>query len=359
MFKKSFFAVAAALVAFTALALVGCGSDDEQKSSGFVGEVMDSVAATVADHMDSNRLKPADGPVETVDLAYRETDPQEGSLPTINDLLIAPPFVYAAFDGGLMIYDLESQTYTVTPVQDNLHSIAMHSGQVFVGGTELYQVEGAVLQPIDGGFVGEISDLLSFNSSLMIGTDRGLFSRDALGAKALFDGVAISALTAENEEAVWVGTSGRGLYRWDGTDFKRRYLQRDTSLFDNVTALAFNHNHLYLGTPEAMYVYNGGSWATVSNEDGLPQGEITSIDASDWTVYVGTSAGLVSYFDGVITPVERLDQSAIASLAVSGRRIIAGTESDGVILKKGPSYRKLVEPWTENSKDLASVSTLH
>ena len=223
----------------------------------------------------------------------------------------------------------------------------------------LYRVEGASLIPVDGGFTGEIRDLASFGSRLMIGTDQGLYSRDVLGTKALFEEVSISALAVENEEALWVGTSGRGLYRYDGEQFKRRYLRRDTTLFDFVTALDFNHNHTYVGTAEAMYVYDGGRWATVSVEDGLPSADVTAIDASGWVVYVGTTDGLFSYFNDEVMPIERFAGNSISSVAVSGRRLVAGTASEGLVFKEGPSHRSLTKPELVADSSLASISMLH
>ena len=192
----------------------------------------------------------------------------------------------------------------------------------------------------------------------MIGTTKGLYSRDVLGTRVLFEEVEVSALATENEEALWVGTDGEGLYRWDGSDFKKRYLQRDSTLFDHVTAIDYNHAHLYLGTTEAMYVFDGGRWSTVGPDEGLPAGEVTSIDASDWVVYVGTTNGLASYFNREISPIERFTGDHIGAIEVSGRRIVVATADEGLVLKLGPAYRILVAPSVVADSALAELSLL-
>ena len=357
MTKKSFLAAIVGLIGLAGFALVGCGGDDQPHSSGLVAEVVDSVSATVADHLDSSRRLPTtDTP--TVDLAYREPVAGVTSIAPFNDLLVKVPYIYAVYDGGLVVYDLAGQTHTVTPVDDNLRALTLHASTVMAGGRQLYEVDGTELVPVEGDFSGEINDLCSFGARLMIGTSNGLYARDVLGTKVLLESVPVSALTPENEEALWVGTDGHGLYRWDGADFNRRYLRRDTTLFDYVTALAFNHGHLYLGTDEAMYVYNGGNWATVGFEEGLPDGTVRTIDATDWVVYVGTNNGLYSYFSDEVKPVDRFEADNITALAVSGRRIFASGGQAGLVMKQGPSFRVLLDAPQRSDSTLAAISML-
>ena len=355
MIKKSFLSLIAG-IALAGSALVGCGGDEPPHSSGLVAQMVDSVAATVADHLDSSRPITQDTP--TVDLAYREPLAGVTDVKPFNDVLVKNPLVYAAFDGGIVVYDLTDQTHRMIPVDDNIKALTLHASTVMAGGRSLYQLDENALTPIDSDFKGTITDLCSFGSRLMIGTDEGLYARDVLGMKTILEDVPVSALTAENEEAIWVGTDGRGLYRWDGDDLNRRYLRRDTTLFDYVTALAFNHAHLYVGTDEAMYDFNGGSWATVGFEQGLPDGAVLSIDASDWVVYIGTNNGLFSYFNDEIKPVERFDAHFVNALAVSGRRIFAAGGDAGLVMKQGPSYRVLLEAPHGDDGDLAAISML-
>jgi len=356
--KKSFLTLIAGLMGLAGFVLVGCGDDDQPPSNGLVAQAIDSVAATVADHLDSSRPQGAAKDTPTVDLAYRESVAGATRTVPFNDVLVKSPLVYAAFDGGLVVYDLTSQTHTLTPVDDNLKSLVLHASTIMAGGRSLHQVDGTEVNRLDAEFEGEINDLCSFGSRLMIGTDEGLYARDVLGSTTVLEDVPVSRLAAENEEGLWVGTEGRGLYRWDGERLNRRFLLRDSTLFDHVTALAFNHCHLYLGTDDAMYVYDGGRWETVGIEQGLPDGAVLAIDATDWAIYVGTGNGLYSYFENEAKPVERFDVSSVNALAVSGNRIFASGGEAGLVMKHGPSVQVLLDAPRRADTDLAAISLL-
>lgn len=351
------------LVALALFAFVGCGGNDDPNSNGLVHQVLDSVTMAVVDKLETAQIRtptvatadaPADeGLTPAVDLAVTIENPPAG-LPKVNDMLIDSVLVYAVYDGGLLVYDLESHDYTMTKVDENLQAIARHADEIFTGGDNLYRVEGAELIPVEARFKGEINELYGYGPNLMIGTTEGLFARNILGTISLLEDMNVSAIV-EDYFGLWVGTSGQGLMHWNGERFKKRYLDRDESLFDNVTALAYNHNHLYLGTDEGMYVYDGGRWETVGLEEGLPSNRVTSIDASEWIVYVGTEGGLVSYFDNEVSRVHKLGDRSVSVVRVEGRKIIAGTDREGLILKSGPAVTTLVNPWQEQEAGLASL----
>jgi ligand-binding sensor domain-containing protein len=168
----------------------------------------------------------------------------------------------------------------------------------------------------------------------------------------------ISAVTADGS-GLWVGTSGQGLYRWDGEEFAKRYLARDSSLFYYVNCLAFNHDHLYVGTDSGMFIFDGGRWKTLTAEDGLPSDYIKDIDATTWVVYVATEAGVTSYFNGDIMPVKKLADKEVNSLVLLGRKVIVGTDYEGVLVKSGPALRTLIDPTDPTAQrgvDIFSVS---
>lgn len=349
------------LAALAIFAFVGCSTDEEPESTGIVHQVLDSFTMAVADNMDAANAREAAGDtaadqaeLPASDLAVALDNPPPG-LPQVNDMLIDSTLVFAVYEGGLLIYDLESREYSMTAVDENLRTLARHAGDLFAGGTGLYQIEGAELIPVEAKFEGEINELYSYGPSLMIGTTNGLYARNILGTINLLEDMDVSSMV-EDRFGLWVGTSGQGVYHWDGKRFKKRYLARDESLFDNVTALAFNHDHLYLGTDRGMYVFDGGSWATVSTEEGLPLNLVTSIDASGWVVYVGTPGGLVSYFQREVSPVSQLNDRSVSVVRVDGRRIFAGTGRDGLVLKSGPAVTTLVNPFEEQDGSMASLA---
>jgi len=356
--------IAIGLAALAIFALVGCAGNDDSGNQGVVKQVLDSVTMAVVERLETAQIRTperaaVDGSAEenglpAIDLAVTIENPPPG-LPRVNDMFVDSILVYAVYDGGLLIYDLESHDYSMTAVDENLKALARHAGDLFAGGAGLYRIDGAELIPVEAKFKGEINELYSYGPSLMIGTSEGLFARNILGTINLLEGMDVSSIV-EDHFGLWVGTSGQGLYHWNGERFKKRFLARDDSLFDNVTALDFNHNHLYLGTDRGLYVYDGGRWETISTEAGLPSDQVTSIDASGWVVYVGTQAGLVSFFDNEISPVHKMGDRSVSVVRTVGRKLFAGTERDGLILKAGPAVTTLVNPWEEQEGGLASLA---
>ncbi len=348
------------LVALAIFAFVGCSGDENNETNGIVQQVLDTVTMVVVENLEAAGTDSfvdasgVPGELPAIDLAVTIEDPPPG-LPQVNDMLIDSILVYAVYEGGLLIYDLQSRDYSMTAIDENLTSLSKHAGELFAGGIGLYRIEGAELIPVEARLQGEINALYSFGPSLMIGTSEGLFARNILGTICLLEDMAVSAI-AEDSFGLWVGTSGQGLFHWNGERFKKRFLDRDDRLFDNVTALAFNHNHLYLGTDRGLFVYDGGRWETVSSAEGLPSNRVTSIDASDWIVYVATEAGLVSYFENEVSPVHKLGDRPVSVVRASGRKVIAGTNQDGLVLKAGPAVTTLVNPWQEQDGPLASLA---
>jgi len=170
--------------------------------------------------------------------------------------------------------------------------------------------------------------------SLLIGTSDGLYISDFDGIRELASGIDVSVIT-QDAEAVWVGTAGQGLYRWDGDTFRKRYLSRDSTLFDNVLAMQFNHDHLYLGTDNGFFVYDGGRWQPYGLADGLPSEVITAINASDWVIKVGTARGAVAFYDGQFTPMPKFENMVVTEFIKDGSKLLAATSNAGLIMKSG------------------------
>ncbi|MBD3256883.1 hypothetical protein GF377_00525 [candidate division GN15 bacterium] len=346
------------LIAAPAL-LVGC-NDDRQTEKSFTEKVVDSVARSVAEGMDKARVKSTDSmpsvdsadidSTPAVDLAVTIED-EDNAIPAVHDMVVTGSVVNAVFDGGLLVYDLKTDEWSVTTTGKPLRALEFHSGVLYAGGDKLYRVDSADLIPVEVSMEGRINVLHSYGPSLMVGTTDGLYARNLLGTISLLDSLNVTALT-DNSKGLWIGTDGDGLYCWDGDSYRKRYLARDESLFDYVTSLDAGPNHVYLGTTDGLYVFDGGSWETISVDDGLPSGHVTSIDASNWVVYIGTTNGAVSFFDGDLTPVDRLDSQVITSVRKAGNRILAGTGQNGLVVKSGPAVRTITEPW-ESPADLA------
>ena len=64
----------------------------------------------------------------------------------------------------------------------------------------------------------------------------------------------ITAVVA-TPEGIWVSSAGYGLFSYDGTDWKKRYLEADSTSFDYVTDLGYKFNRIYAGTSFGLYVF--------------------------------------------------------------------------------------------------------
>lgn len=345
MLKSKFKSLIGVAIAMLALVVViGCGSDDSTGKNSPVDKLIDTASAKIADKVvdaafaDATKAQNSDSvTAENVVL----TSQFDGGAFT--DILLTDDKLYALFDGGLVVHDRASGENVVVNTDDRLTSIVEHQGEIYVGGKYLYTLNKYSLDRQEAEFEGGINAMYSYDHLLMIGTSTALYSESVFGLEKLADGVAVSALTADRD-GLWIGTSGDGLYRWDGTDMKQRYLLRDTTLFDFVNTLDFKHNHLYVGTPNGLHIFDGGRWQNLAIEDGLPSDNVTSIDASDWTVYIGTDRGVVSFFDNELKPVERLENVNVAEIIRNRQKCYVASVGDGVLLNSRTVQKELIAP---------------
>jgi ligand-binding sensor domain-containing protein len=332
------------------LFLSQCSAEEKpEKRAGVVDEVVDILTSTVAASFAKASL---DQPAEAVDTI---AEPEPTNLVSqISDLELTDARLYAAFDGGLIIYDFSKKTHEIIPVDERLQAVAVHQGKIYAGGENLYRLDDAVLEPLEDKFAGVITALYSYGHRLMIGTQSGLYSTSVFGRELLFDDVAVTAM-AEDESGLWVGTRGQGLYRWDGETFKKRYLLRDSTLFDTVNTLDFRHRHLYMGTVNGLHIFNGGRWETFTTHEGLPSNNVSAVDASAWVIYIGTDMGVVSYFNADINPVDKLEAAQATDIRLRGRKIIVATDYEGILMKSGNVLKTLVQPVRDANLNILSL----
>jgi len=330
-------AMGAMLLAGILLAF-GCSDDSTSNQKGALDNIIDTIAADVAEGV--------------VDAAFANAleEKQEiyGPHPAddrydIDGMLLADSILYAVYDGGVVVYDLTVMDYVTIDTDEEFNAIAGHDGNIFVGGEALYTVEDTHLVHIDVTFDGTITSLYSYGYRLMIGTDCGLYSVSGSGDEVLMEEVVVTDMACDGD-GLWIGTDGQGLYRWDGEEFHKRFLLRDTTIFDIVNSVTYNHKHLYLGTDVGLFVYDGGRWQQLTAADGLPSDIVETIDASSWVILIGTANGVISYFNGDFMPVPELEGKRVAAFQRFGRKIIAATDDEGVIMKSGNAVMTLVTP---------------
>jgi ligand-binding sensor domain-containing protein len=348
---------AVGIVASAALLILsGCSGENESaKKPSLVDQVADSFASSLADNIIEARHSAAGSKQDTTG-AFGVT--ANGGPHGISDMMITDSVIYAVDADGLLMYGLSDKSATRLNTEEPLHALTWHGGKVYAGGKDLYALNGTELEAVDVEFHGTINALSSFDLRLLVGTTAGLYSRSIFGDELLLDDVSVTTMASAGD-ALWVGTDGQGLYRWDGADFKKRYLSRDPSLFDYVNCLAFNREHLYVGTDSAMFIFDGGKWETLTAQDGLPSDYIKAVDASNWLVYVATDRGVISYFNGDFIPVAKLGDKNASSIRVLGRKIFVGTEDEGILMKSGPVLKVLIgpdEPADDEPSDVFSSS---
>jgi ligand-binding sensor domain-containing protein len=342
------FQLTAALAFAAGFILVGCSSDDQDATQR---PAMQQMAEAVAESVVTNIAEAAIAKAEQPAVPEQaETSPSDapaaagrphnqashsGQLVTIGNQL------YSVSGDRLVIYDWVAKTYRTVTAPGRINAIAAHAEKLYVGGEGLFVLEDTTLVPVDSTIEGTITSLLSFTYRLLVGTDKGIYSRSIFGNELLLDGVVVSDLAAD-DDGVWVGTDGSGLFRWDGVDFKARFLSRDQSLMEFVTALDYGKNHLYVGTPNGMYIFDGGRWETITTANGLPSNYITAIDASYWVVAIGTDAGVTSYFNGDFLPVASLDTVTAEALGRYDGNLVVQTDDQKLLVKSGPAVRQLM-----------------
>lgn len=329
------FAVAAILIA------VGCSNEEVKTDGGSISEAVDTIAGEIAHEFIDAAFANA-----TEKTAISGADEPVADIADVVDMLVVDSVMYAVYHNGIIINDFAANEPIFIETGEVFNAVAMHDDQIYVGGEKLYTIVDNTLVPSEAVFSGTINDLISYGYALAIGTDQGLFSNSIIGDMTVSEDFAVVRMTAD-DDGLWVATDGDGLYRWDGERFNQRYLYRDTTIFDNVRALDFNHGHLYVGTDDGFFIYNGGSWQKLTAEDGLPSDWVIDIDATDWVLLIATQSGVISYFNGDFMPVKGLGEAQASSIERFGRKVLAGTLDQGILIKSGSNVKTLIEPQKE------------
>lgn len=332
MFKKSLYAAAGAIIIMS-LAIAGCSSGEKPKQVSVVKQVVGEITDSIINQAVEAQF--AGAPIKLKDY----TGSRFGD---ISDVLIVDSVIYAAFDRGLIVYNLADSSCRAIDAGEKLNAVAMHNDQIFAGGNNLFVFKKGVLETVGHHFERPINALQSYDGKLIIGTGQGLYSKSDNDFKLVREEIPVVAMTAD-ESGLWVGTDGEGLFRMEGDDFKKRYLLRDTTIFDNVNCLDYNRGFVYVGTDDAMYIYDGGSWDTWTTANGLPSNIIHDIDASGWVVYIATDNGVIGMFDNNLYPARSLENKVVNVVQKFEGKVIAGTDSEGLLLKSGAYLRTLVE----------------
>jgi ligand-binding sensor domain-containing protein len=347
MFKKTQLTAIGAAMLISALAFASCAADGETETVSAVEAVVEKPIETKTEAFVEAMIEQAIPEVEI------ECEPVQ-LVTKIADMVIDGAKLFAVCEGAVITYDFSDKSYSVVGVDDKLRAVAIHDDAVYVGGQNLYKFNGAAVEKVDVQIGSDITNLYSYNDRLMVGSAQGLYSADGVTSELLLDDVVVSTMVAD-ANGLWVGTMGQGLFRWDGEDFKKRYLLRDPTMFNTVNALDYNHDHLYVGADRGLHIYNGGRWEILTTAEGLPANNVRTIDASAWVVYAGTEEGVVSWFGGDLRPVKKLANKRVNSLKLRGNRVIAATDFEGILAQSNSRLKTLVPSVLDTTMDILSL----
>jgi ligand-binding sensor domain-containing protein len=325
----------------------GCSGDDKNDRKSAAENIIDTVAAKVAEDFVEAAFASAAPAENFVTLGIDE----EKNVSEVNEILILDSILYAATDDGVLEYDFRNESIRLAGNGCVFMALVSHDGKLYAGGEGLYVIDDNGLRSIERDFEGTINSLLSDSDRLLIGTEAGLFSKGTAGEECLLDAVCVTALKFD-KDGLWVGTDGQGLYRWDGEEFRKRFLIRDTSIFDHVYTIDFNHDHLFVGASTGFFVYDGGRWEQWTEDMGLPSNTVKSIDASDWMVHIGTDSGVIAYFNKNLYPVKKLDSTPADVVRLMGRKIIIANENRGIVMQSGEMVKTLIESARKNEPEV-------
>lgn len=117
--------------------------------------------------------------------------------------------------------------------------------------------------------------------------------RDFVGIKN-FDAKEINALYCDSENNIWISVVGRGLYKYNGKEFKL-YAKEEGLTNTSPTALTEDKaGNLWVGTSGGgVFVYNGTAFKHYTTQDGLVSDYINLlVKDNKGDIWIGTNKGL-------------------------------------------------------------------
>lgn len=132
-------------------------------------------------------------------------------------------------------------------------------------------------------------------------------------------GSTVQAITVDGEGRTWFGTD-QGISVWNGSSFFTIDKQRGLPS-DDIRALAADQDGVWIGTAGGgLYRFSGSQLQILNQQNvGLPSDNITKLAMGpDGALWIGSDLGLARLADGSLTSVRELAERAVESLAVTG-----------------------------------------
>ena len=217
-----------------------------------------------------------------------------------------------------------------------LNYILYERDRVIIGGDRLLVAGKDYLEVYsEHDFGSPVNVILKFGEGFLVGANTGLYYYNEDGVNTILKGDMLVTALAEDVGGLWIGTFGDGLWRYDGDRWQRRYLFRDNSIFDFVTALAYNYPFLWVGTPSGIFRYDGGRWNQLLLNDSSEVYEVNCFLPQILETYIGTEQGLFVYANDSLKAVPEFEDEQIINLFKDGKDILVATRFSGIFKLKG------------------------
>jgi len=108
----------------------------------------------------------------------------------------------------------------------------------------------------------------------------------------------IYSITEDNTGNIWFGTWGQGWYKYDGTSFTKCSPYRKNDVRNNIDAMKWFENKLYLATEGGLLQYTDDGIKRLTTANGLVSNGINCLLADNYGyLWIGSNAGL-NYIKG-------------------------------------------------------------
>jgi len=336
MKARMFYAAGLVVAAAFAIGIITVSIERSTPTAGF-GEpsyIIDSTSYTEAVTSDTGQrfdLSNDPLPMDTVELDFS----------AVSCVSIQDGKAIAGSEGGMYIYDPVDSSTQIISVENGLmdhHVTALYPSEagIYIGTeTGLFlRDEFGLITPVIPELQTTVTAIAEIGGEVYIGTEyEGVVKLSGDEFSRMIDVQSVTSL-ALGGGMMWVGTDGCGLYSYDGIKARKRFLDSDSTAFDIVSSLGYNHNHLYAGTPQGMWVFDGGRWELYDGDDGLIECDITAISFRGWKILAGTRTwGYYEIFEDFVKPLSWSEGMTVTCMASNDSMVVFGTPGDGIFIE--------------------------
>ncbi|MDQ3265398.1 MAG: ATP-binding protein [Myxococcota bacterium] len=234
---------------------------------------------------------------------------QQLPCPAVNAIKVAPSGeVFAGLrDCGVVRIDRSGVLHPerVDGVQgsEQVHALALHQQTLFVGtAAGLYRRTAQGYRPVSELAGVEVEVLLTTPGGLLAGTSKGLYRVEGTGARRVVEaplsGLRITALEADGQGGLWVGTSGP-LYHLDAAFSVLATAASPLPVWDPSALTRLPSGELWVGTEQGIWTLGPDGVLQPLDAATFPRQWITSFQRCASGLWIGTvEQGLYQLRDG-------------------------------------------------------------